>query len=209
MSDSKYEDILTGHNYDGIQEYDNPTPSWWWWIFHATTIYALIYFVFFHVSIFGWTRDQAYRAEVPRNFDKQFAALGQLEPDAETIARFLDEPEWLDVGASVFQAQCISCHGKQGEGLVGPNLTDQQYKNVKKIEDIATVIIDGAAKGAMPAWKTRLSMNEIVLVSSYVASLRGQDLKGPRPAEGEVPPPWPTPDTSDVDATDENEPVSN
>ncbi|MBI1373287.1 MAG: c-type cytochrome [Phycisphaera sp.] len=194
MSDKKYKDILTGHNYDGIQEYDNPTPGWWWLVFHCCIAFAVCYFVFFHISIYGWTRDEAYSAEVKRNFDKQFAALGQLEVNGETIARFLNEPQWLDVGRTVFQTNCISCHGKQGEGLVGPNMTDDRYKNIKQIGDFGTVISNGAAKGAMPAWKTRLSPNEIVLVASYVASLRGQNLSGPRPPEGDVPPPWPVPD---------------
>jgi cytochrome c oxidase cbb3-type subunit 3 len=43
----------------------------------------------------------------------------------------------------------------------------------------------------MPAWKTRLHPNEIVLVAAYVASLRGKNLPGPRGPEGEKIPPWP------------------
>jgi len=43
----------------------------------------------------------------------------------------------------------------------------------------------------MPAWKNRLHPNEVVMVSAYVANLRGQNLTGPRPPEGPVIPPWP------------------
>ena len=43
----------------------------------------------------------------------------------------------------------------------------------------------------MPAWRNRLHPNEIVLVSAYVANMRGKNLPGPRGAEGEVIPPWP------------------
>ena len=76
---------------------------------------------------------------------------------------------------------------------MGPNLTDDHYKNVKKIEDIAKVIQNGAANGAMPAWRNRLShINKIVLVAAYVAKMRGKNLSGPRPdPEGELIPPWP------------------
>jgi cytochrome c oxidase cbb3-type subunit III len=43
------------------------------------------------------------------------------------------------------------------------------------------VIADGAGNGAMPAWRNRLHPNELLLVSAYVASLRGQNL--PRPSD--------------------------
>ena len=42
----------------------------------------------------------------------------------------------------------------------------------------------------MPAWKTRLHPNEVVLMAAYVAGLRGKNLKG-RPPEGEKIDPWP------------------
>ncbi len=95
---------------------------------------------------------------------------------------------------TVYKTNCISCHGRDGEGKVGPNLTDDFYKNVSKIEDIARVINKGAGNGAMPAWATRIHPNEVVLVSAYVASLRGStpagEAKGP---EGNQIPAWPAP----------------
>jgi len=70
-------------------------------------------------------------------------------------------------------------------------MTDDYYKNIKRLGDIPKVIQDGAANGAMPAWKNRLHPNEIVMVAAYVASLRGQNKPGPRAAEGSVIDPWP------------------
>ena len=78
-----------------------------------------------------------------------------------------------------------------GGGLVGPNLCDEEYKNVKDIADILTVLQNGASAGAMPAWKNRLSTNELVLAASYVASLRGTNPPEPKAPEGRVIPPWP------------------
>jgi cytochrome c oxidase cbb3-type subunit 3 len=69
-------------------------------------------------------------------------------------------------------------------------LTDDYYKNVKKITDIAEVIKNGAAGGSMPAWRTRLHPNEVVLMAAYVAGLRGKNLPGRGP-EGEKIDPWP------------------
>ena len=37
------EDRLLEHSYDGIQEFDNPLPTWWKWIFYATILVVPLY----------------------------------------------------------------------------------------------------------------------------------------------------------------------
>jgi hypothetical protein len=77
--------------------------------------------------------------------------------------------------------------------MTGPNLTDENYLNVTKIEDIADVVTNGRKNGAMPAWKNELLPVEQVLVSAYVVSLRGKNLPsvGGRGKEGDIIAPWP------------------
>lgn len=186
------EPMLLDHNYDGIQEYDNPTPGWWWLMFHGTMVFAVVYFLFFQFSPDAWTVKDAYNTAVVTDLRKQFAEIGELKPDQATILKYMKDPKWLEVGKNTFLTNCKICHGPDGEGAVGPNMTDDVYKNIKTITDIASVISNGAANGAMPAWKNRLHPNEVVLTASYIASLRGKNLKGPRPPEGEAIPPWPT-----------------
>ncbi len=72
--------------------------------------------------------------------------------------------------------------------MVGPNLTDDYWKNVRSIETIASVIENGAANGAMPAWKNRLSHpNQVVLTAAYVASLRKNPVSGKAPEGNKIP----------------------
>ena len=186
---------LLDHEYDGIREYDNPCPAWWHAIFLGTVVFSALYFVFFHIApaagTNGWTLDEAYEDNVADNLKLQFRDLGDLQVDEPTVLKYMQETEWLAMGASVYKTHCKSCHGADGSGLVGPNLTDDQYKNVKQLIDVARVIENGAANGSMPAWKNRLHPNEVVMVSAYVANLRGQNLTGPRGTEGPVIPPWP------------------
>ena len=194
---------LTTHDYDGIKEYDNPCPGWWSWLFFGTFVFSIVYFIFFGWSRLAWTNTSAYQATANAEVARQFSTIGDLSPNQDTLLRFMDDPKWMAFAESVFQAQCKLCHGANGEGQVGPNLTDDNYKNVKSIEDIARVVANGAANGAMPAWKTRLQPNEIVLVSAYAASLRGKNVPGPRGPEGEKIAPWPT--AADAATQPENE----
>ena len=104
--------------------------------------------------------------------------------------KYVDDKRWLKVGESVYKQHCVSCHGPDAGGLVGPNLCDVYWKNVKVIDDIAKILENGAGNGAMPAWKTRLHPNELVLVACYIASLRGSAPAKARAPEGNEIGPW-------------------
>lgn len=184
------DDRLLDHEYDGIREYDNPCPGWWHLLLWGTVVFSVFYFLFFHVGDAGWTLGDTYQKAVAENVKLRFAEIGELKADEATLLRYMQQPDWLAVGAGVYAAQCKSCHAADGSGLVGPNLTDDYYKNVNQLADVAKVVQEGAAAGAMPAWRNRLHPNEVVLVSAYVASLRGTNLKG-RDQEGKAIPPWP------------------
>ena len=181
---------LTDHEYDGIKEFDNPTPGWWTFIFGCSCVFSIFYFIFFHMGQQGWSIHEAYENDLAENLRLQFAEIGELQQDRSTLLELVRKKNLLAVGKSAYKGNCASCHGTDGSGLVGPNLTDDHWKNVQHIEDILEIVNNGAANGAMPGWKTRLHPNEIVLVSAYVASLRGQHITSPRGTEGNEIPAW-------------------
>lgn len=185
---------LTDHAYDGIQEFDNPLPGWWKWMFVGSVVFSVFYTMYFHIGAPGRSVAEQYDTALAANTLLQFKEIGDLEPTADNIMLYANKKSWLSVGQTVYKTNCISCHGRDGEGKVGPNLTDQFYKNVRKVEDIARVIKQGAGNGAMPAWANRLHPNEVVLVSAYVASLRGAKTASEgKGADGFEIPPWPEP----------------
>lgn len=190
--DSIPQDELTGHSYDGIQEFDNPLPGWWKWLFVATVAIAPPYWAFYHFGNENRTLAAQYDFASAENARLQFAEMGELNGDEATLVKHMNLKGSLNIGKGIFQTNCASCHKADGSGLVGPNLTDDHYKNVKQITDLYTVVANGAAGGAMPAWKTRLSNNEIVMVAAYAASLRGLPAASGRQPEGNVIPPWPS-----------------
>ena len=186
---------LTDHAYDGIQEYDNPLPGWWTNLFIGSIIFSVGYIMWYHTGAPDRTLEAQYNAENEALMRVQFEKIGELNADEPTLVKYAYEKEWLRVGEGVFRTHCISCHGRRGEGNVGPNLTDEAFKYIQTPIDIHTIIVKGAGNGAMPAWGNRLSKNEMVLVSSYVMSLRGLNLDGKAP-DGNKIPAWPAPPES-------------
>jgi cytochrome c oxidase cbb3-type subunit 3 len=186
---------LTSHNYDGIQEYDNPTPTWWTSIFLLTIGFSALYMFATLITGRQMSAEAFYEADYTESLKAQYGTLGELKPDADTLVKFAHDEKWVKVGGSIFQSNCVSCHGSDASGGAGPNLTDQTFVHIRTITDIADVITHGRANGAMPAWGQRLLPVEQVLVSSYVASLRGKNLPSAagRPAEGQTIAPWPEP----------------
>ena len=185
-------EVFTGHSYDGIQEYDNPLPGWWKFLFWLFIFFAPLYWFYFQMGVEGRSVHDEYDRHMASIFELRFEEIGELEPTRETITEYMNKPKWLAVGKVVYKTNCVSCHAMDGGGLVGPNLTDDSWKNVKNIEDIAKVIEDGAANGAMPAWKNRLShQNQIVLTAAYVASMRAAPVAGGKAPEGTKIGPWP------------------
>ncbi len=172
------EENLTDHSYDGIQEYDNPLPGWWKFLFWVSIFFAPIYFAFFHLGVERSIHEK-YEQNMAQIFELRFEEIGELKPDRATLLEYLNKPEWLAVGKVVYKTNCVSCHGADGGGLVGPNLTDKNWINVRNIEDIAKVINEGAANGSMPAWQNRISHpNQRILTAAYVASLQASPVAG-------------------------------
>ena len=73
-------------------------------------------------------------------------------------------------GAAVFANRCASCHGSDGGGGLGPQLSGgraaQRFPN---IADQIGVIANG--RGGMPAFGSRLSEAEIKAVAEYTRTL--------------------------------------
>ena len=197
MAKSNDSTLIRDHEYDGIMEYDNPTPGWWHVIFLMSILFSGFYFLASLGSPYFTHQTQrladAQRAKAARTL----ATLGDLENTPVQIIGLIgsdfivNNNDLRSIADSTFRGNCASCHGANAGGLVGPNLTDDSWKNIKDITGIAEVITNGAGNGAMPAWGKQLQKSEIVLLSAYVASLRGSNPAGGKAPEGEVVPPWP------------------
>lgn len=183
QSSSSGDRLLLEHTYDGIQEYDNPMPRWWKITFWATAIFGFGYWLHYHWGGDGVSVAQAYAQEMRAVAASEAArALESDEVTEESLAALLKDPAQLEIGQKKYAAVCAACHAAQGEGLIGPNLTDlYSLHGEGKLMDIYKVVSDGVVDKGMPAWARTMSSAELKGVVAYVGSLRGKNLPGKEP----------------------------
>jgi cytochrome c oxidase cbb3-type subunit 3 len=76
----------------------------------------------------------------------------------------------------------VECHGPKGQGVIGPNLTDDYWLHGKaSFMDIYAVVNEGVPAKGMPAWGKKLDPVEVAKLAAYVGTLRGTNLPGKAP----------------------------
>lgn len=175
---------LMHHEYDGIQEYDNPLPFWWSGIFILCTVHAAWYLYWYQFGGPGKTIHQEYAAELKTWQDlRARAPVEEVTVDEETLVGLAQDPGSLERGRAVFVKNCVSCHMDDGRGQIGPNLTDLYQIHGKTRLDLYTTIHDGVPDKGMLTWNGVLPPEEMMAVAAYVSTLRGKQIPG-KPSEG-------------------------
>jgi len=180
--DQTYEDApLLDHEYDGIREYDNPLPSWWSLAFAGCILFAFLYLAYYDIA--GWGRSPADNYKVALAgwqavYKGGPGGGGGVDVTEEMLAGGAQSPEVVARGASVFAARCVGCHGPDGSGQIGPNLTDLFQLHGTTRMDLYGTIVGGAPGTAMIAWGEVMKPAEIIAVATFVTTLRGKNLPG-------------------------------
>lgn len=180
-------DPLLDHDYDGIQEYDNPMPFWWKGIFALTAAFSVGYVYWYHLGGPGPSMHEEYVADL-KELNEVRAAAAAKQPivvDEAALAAMAEDDGALERGQSVFQKNCVSCHAEDGRGLVGPNLTDRYQIHGIGRADIHRTIYQGVPSKGMLAWGEMLPPADVAAVAVYVAEMRGRDVPGGKPPEGQ------------------------
>lgn len=181
---AKVKDELLDHDYDGIQELDNDLPPWWLYLFYFTIGWAIVYVIYFHVLGIGELQHQEYQSELQAEAVRLEAmAAKQQASDPSALMAFTDA-ENLESGKEVYMLNCLPCHGQNGEGTIGPNMTDEYWIHGGTMPDIVKVINVGVPAKGMIAWKPVLTPMQIKQVASYILSLQGTNPPNGKAPEG-------------------------
>jgi cytochrome c oxidase cbb3-type subunit 3 len=180
-------DILMDHEYDGIRELDNNLPPWWKWGFYATIVFAVVYLSVYHVfqvadlQIAEFDRSNA-EAEIAI---AEYKKAQNLNVD-ENSATLMTDAGDLKEGKSLFTKNCVSCHGPDGGGGIGANLSDNYWLYGNDISNVFSTIKYGANNG-MRSWNDDFNGVQIQQISSFIiVNLQGTNVPNGKEAEGEL-----------------------
>jgi cytochrome c oxidase cbb3-type subunit 3 len=108
----------------------------------------------------GSSPDTIFPGTTPPPLDPRLAAY---ERNAFAIAQ----------GQELYKRMnCVGCHFHGGGGM-GPALMDDEWRYGGRIDQIAATIAEGRPNG-MPAWRNKLTKQQIWQLAAYVRSLSGQ-----------------------------------
>lgn len=190
MSDTKGGDNFEGlgkllnHNYDDIRELDNPLPGWWLVTFYATVIFSLGYYAYYEF-MGGPTLDE----ELSTAMQKIEATVQQTQPSGDAGATdfnaLLADTAAMAKGKEHYDGKCAACHGPQGQGLIGPNLTDTFWIHGDgSMASMHPVVANGVLEKGMPAWTAVIPPAELNAVVAYVHTLKGTNPPNPKAPQG-------------------------
>lgn len=181
------EDIMLEHDYDGIRELDNNLPPWWKYGFYLTILVAVIYMINYHITKTSPLQAEEYTLSVKKAEAEiaEYMKTSASNVDESTVKMLTDKSE-LSAGQDLFIANCSACHGKLGEGTVGPNLTDDYWLHGGSVKDIFKTIKYGWPDKGMKSWKDDFSPVQIAQITSFIRTLKGTNPPKPKDKQGEL-----------------------
>jgi len=178
--------LVMDHEYDGIQELDNPLPGWWLMTFYLSIVFAIGY-VLFYYAFGGPSSDQELAASMERIELRraEVAVAGGDEKDESELVALSSDSMRVEAGQKEFLVKCMACHGNVGQGLIGPNLTDEYWIHGDgSINQVIVVVNKGVAEKGMPPWEGLILPEMIENVAFYINSIKGSNPPGAKPPQG-------------------------
>jgi cytochrome c oxidase cbb3-type subunit 3 len=180
------------HSFDGIQEYDNDMPRWWVNLFIVTVIFSFFYMAWYHLPLFpSQSLDESFEASLATHKQQQQAmAQGAAQSGGEGTEA---PATWRDLaqnaalvaeGKTVYETNCVACHGAGGEGLVGPNLSDDSWIHDATVDNLFRIVMEGVAEKGMPPWGPVIGPQASRASLAYIATFQGTNPANAKAAEG-------------------------
>ena len=199
-----------GHEFDGIEELNNPLPKWWTYMFFATFIWS-VYYLAAYPGLGNWeglgkwtssnqgitslaeskeATEQALANGENVQLDQEFIAADErfgpifesfAKQDIETLVK---DEKALEIGQRLFSQNCAQCHGSDARGGQGfPNLTDNDWLYGGSPDKIKETLLYGRV-AAMPPWGDALGEQGVKEMTAHVLSLSGRTVNQKDAAAG-------------------------
>jgi cytochrome c oxidase cbb3-type subunit 3 len=152
--------------------------NWRLYGLYCTILFAVIFPWRYHVS-----HSEPLSAQESSVASHDAGLTGGVD---ENSVKLLTASSDLAAGKVIFQSTCFACHGKNGEGGVGPNLTDQYWLHGGSIQQVYKTIKYGWPDKGMKSWKDDFSPLQIRQIASYVKSLAGTNPPNAKAPQGDL-----------------------
>ncbi|MEY4057886.1 MAG: hypothetical protein RLZ50_1098 [Bacteroidota bacterium] len=182
----KEADLLLDHDYDGIKELDNALPPWWKYGFYITIVVAVFYLLKFEVWHTGMNPTEEYNKEMTTAKIETEAYLASAKENVDENSVTELDVAGIAAGKAIFAKTCVPCHLAEGQGLVGPNLTDEYWIHGGGIKDIFKTIKYGYPDKGMQSWQSTYSPVQMQQLASYIRSLKGTNPPNPKAPQGDL-----------------------
>jgi cytochrome c oxidase cbb3-type subunit 3 len=185
MQERKQQNKPRGHEFDGIQEFDNDMPRWWVYLFIVTVIFSVFYLAWYHLPFFP---SKSLSAEYDEDVAEHKALIKEKNMGQPSggynYAAVLADNQVKAKGKETYDINCAPCHATDGGGGVGANLTDKFWIHGSSVEQIEHILKVGAVEKGMPAWEPVLGIDKVRELVVYVHSLKGTVPASPKEAQG-------------------------
>jgi cytochrome c oxidase cbb3-type subunit 3 len=175
------------HAYDDIEEYDNELPNWWLYTLFGAMVFALGYYFWYEVLHAGPSQQQTYeasRVEDRRRDAERARRLGAMNDDG--LRTLSHDAATVEQGRALYVQNCVACHRADGGGLIGPNLTDNQWIHGGEPLRVFRTVSEGVAAKGMPAWGAQLGPDRTMSVVAYLLTLRNTNVAAGKAPQGDV-----------------------
>jgi len=105
----------------------------------------------------------------------------EANPPVDLPPEVPDVPSATASGSEIYVQLCAQCHGPDGEGGIGPSLSDPVWQASQTDRQIIETIDLGHPATAMIAWGEILSTQQIAELVKHIRTLTGE---GPPPSSG-------------------------
>jgi cytochrome c oxidase cbb3-type subunit 3 len=185
----------TGHEWDGIQELNNPLPKWWLYLFYASILFAVVWSVLYpsvpymrshFTGLLGYTQREEVAKNLREAAGSQAVYRDRIQNLDVTAVREDDELRRFAVagGRVLFAENCAGCHQSGGVGTKGyPSLADDDWLWGGSLTEIEQTIRHGIRSGhdetrmsQMPRFQADgiLTAKEVEAVADHVMIMSGQ-----------------------------------
>lgn len=181
-------DVELDHDYDGIREFDNPAPGWLMLLLYGSIVFSVGYVLWYGFNR-GPSIQTAYlqeSAELEKQWQEYYAKHPIVPPSTPELAAAAKDPAQVEAGKKQFATTCSPCHGASGQGLIGPNLTDNRWLHGGKMTDVYNTVVKGVPGKGMPPWGRALPPDKVKAVVGYIRTLQGSNPPGAKAPEGDV-----------------------